>query len=192
MPSNSYESVLITAQGDGAALASSVTATSLLPAAAKTKIWPNFFGTTEKVIRVTAHGRISTLVTSPGTLTLDLRFVDSGGNTVVVFNGGAMSLNIVAKTNVPWILELTAHCRLIGSAATLFGFGKFTSEAVVGAPAPAAGGAPSHMLPYNAAPAVGTAFDATLENRVDLFGTWSVNSASNSIQLHSFVLESLN
>jgi hypothetical protein len=102
-----------------------------------------------------------------------------------------MTLNIVAKTNVPWILEMWAHCRLIGAAATLFPFGRFTSEAVIGAAAPAAGGATSHMLTYNTAPAVGTAFDATLEQRVDLFGTWSVNSGSNSITVHSFLLESL-
>jgi hypothetical protein len=192
MPSNSYESVLITAQGDGAALASSTTATSLLPASAKTKIWPNFFGSTEKMIRIWAHGRISTLVTTPGTLTLDVRFIDSAATTVVVMNGGAMTLNIVAKTNVTWWLEIIASCRLIGSSATLFGTGKWTSEAVIGAAAPTAGGAPCHLLPYNTAPAVGTAFDATLEQRIDLFGTWSVNSGSNSITLHQFMVESLN
>jgi hypothetical protein len=184
--------VLITAQGDGSALASSTTATSILPAAAKTKIWPCFFRNTEKAFYALAHGRISTVVTTPGTMTMDLRFVDSAATTVVVFNSGAMTLNIVAKANVPWILEIWGTSRVIGSAAQLFGFGRFTSEAVIGAPLPTAGGATSHMLPYNAAPAVGTAFDATLENRIDMFAKWSVSDASNSITLHNFLFQSLN
>lgn len=192
MPDNSYSSILIAAQGDGSALANSTTATSLLPAAAKTKIWPCFFRNQEKAFHVIAQGRISTLVTTPGTLALQLRFIDSAATSVTVFDGAAMTLNIVAKTNVPWILEIWGTSRVVGSAAQLFGFGRFTSEAVIGAAAPAAGGATSHMLPYNTAPAVGTAFDATLENRVDLFGTWSVANASNSIQLHNFLFTSLN
>jgi hypothetical protein len=41
-----------------------------------------------------------------------------------------------------------------------------------------------HMLP-NAAPAVGTGFDSTVDMVLDLFGTWSLNNA-NSIQVHQY------
>lgn len=192
MPSNSYESVYAFNQGDGSALSNSTTPTSLLPSAAKFKIWANYFESLGKSIRVTAHGRISTVVTTPGTLTLALRFIDSAATSVDVFTSGAMMLNTTAQTNTPWILDATIMCRSVGSAATLFGFGKWTSHAVIGAAAIGTGGATTQMLPYNSAPAVGTAFNATLENQIDLFATWSVANASNSITLHSFLIESMN
>lgn len=192
MPDNSYESVLITTQGDGSALSNSTSPTSLLPSGAKTKIWPSFFRTPEKAMRFTAHGRISTVVTTPGTLTLALRFIDSAATSVDVFTSGAMTLNTTAQTNTPWILQATLVCRAIGSSSTLFGFGTWTSHAVIGSSAIGTAGGGTQLLPYNTSPAVGTAFNGTLENQVDLFATWSVANASNSITLHSFLLESLN
>ncbi len=191
MPDNSYESVLVAAQGDGSAV-TNTTPLTLLPASAKTKIWPLYWRTTEKLIKITAHGRISTLVTTPGTLTLQVRFIDSAATSVNVFDSGAMTLNIVAQTTTPWILEVWLPCRVLGSVAQLFGFGRFQSHAVIGSAAIGTAGAQTQMLPYSAAPAVGTAFNATLENQIDLFATWSVNSASNTITLHNYLVESCN
>jgi hypothetical protein len=192
MPDNSYESVLVCTQADGSALTNSTTPTSLLPASAKTKIWPLYCRSPEKILRITAHGRISTVVTTPGTLTLALRFIDSAANSVDVVSSGAMTLNTTAQTTTPWILELWAHVRALGSTGTLFGYGRFQSHAVIGSSAIGTAGAGTQMLPYNSAPAVGTAFNATLENQIDLFATWSVANASNSITLHNFIVESLN
>src|SRR3954452_13735295 len=105
---------LITAQVDGGALSNSTTATSLLAVAAKKRLDPgNMLIGRKYTIR--AHGRISTLVTSPGTLTLDVRFVLSpdatSPTTVIVANGGAMVLSTTAKTNVAWTLEWDLTCR---------------------------------------------------------------------------------
>lgn len=192
MPANSYVSLFGFNQGDGSALTNSTTPTSLLPAAAKYKLWPCYFESLGKSIRILAHGRISTVVTTPGTLTLQLRLTDSAATTVSVFSSGAMTLNTTAQVTVPWELDVTCIARSVGSAGTLFGFGRWCSHAVIGSAAPTAGTAGTHILPYNAAPAVGTAFDMTLENRVDLFATWSVADASNSITLHNFQLFSQN
>jgi 3-oxoacyl-[acyl-carrier-protein] synthase III len=41
------------------------------------------------------------------------------------------------------------------------------------------------------APAVGTGFDASTSAALDLQATWSAASASNSIQLHQYLLESV-
>jgi hypothetical protein len=130
------------------------------------------------------RGRISNIVTTPGTLTLDVRF-----GSIVVFNGGAMPLNATAKTNVTWFLELLLTCRAIGTvtAANLIGTGEFCSESVSGA---AAGIANTVMLPASA-PAVGNGFDSTVANVVDLFGTWSLNNA-NSVQVHQYGIHAMN
>jgi hypothetical protein len=119
-------------------------------------------------------------------MTLDLRF----GSTVV-FNGGDMTLNVVAKTNVGWILDALLTCRAIGATANLIGQGLWISEAVIGNALPTAGGAAPHVLPYNTAPVVGANFDSEASQIVDFFGKWSVASASNSIQLHQFALSVL-
>ena len=65
---------LVTMQSAGAALASSTTATSLLRAEAKKRLDPGWFYSTGLKHQIKASGLISTLVTTPGTLTMSVRF----------------------------------------------------------------------------------------------------------------------
>jgi hypothetical protein len=118
---------------------------------------------------------------------LDVRF-----GAVIVANGGAMTINATAKTNVPWFLFWLLTCRAIGgtTSANVMHQGMWTSEAVVGSGIPSAGGAGTAMLP-NAAPAVGTGFDSTANQTVDLFATWQTNNA-NSIQTHQWGFNEVN
>jgi hypothetical protein len=169
---------------DGSALASSTTQTSLLPSARKVAALPlGYFDRIGKSLVFCFSGRISTVVTTPGTLSLAFRL-----GSVDVFSSGAMTLNTTAQTNVSWTLEGELVCRAIGggTSTTLFPKGcKFSSHAVIGSPAPTAGGGGVHMLPYNAAPAVGSGIDNGASQLIDLMATWSVSNASNSITLHA-------
>lgn len=184
MSLQTWGETLITAQVDGTALTNSTTATTLLPPAAKFTLPANYFAI-GRVLRLNAWGRISNIVTTPGTLTLDVRF----GSTVV-FNGGAMQLNATAKTNVSWRLIAMLTCRSIGAStsATMLGMGDWCSESATGS---AAGVANDIMMPASA-PAAGTGFDSTTSQAVDMFGTFSIANAGNSIQLHSYSLEAMN
>jgi hypothetical protein len=186
MGRNYYHEPLVTQTADGTALTASTTPTSILHAAAVYTLPPNFFEIGRK-IRVKAAGRISTVVTTPGTLTLDLMF----GATIVA-TSGAMALNVVAKTNVPWDLEWDLTCRSVGAStsATLMHQGKWISEAVVGSALPSAGGAGVHLLP-NTTPAVGTGFSSVATQAVNLFATWSINNA-DSILVHQYELVAVN
>lgn len=179
-----FEEQLVSQQQDGTALTASTTPTSILHATGKIKIPAGYLYRVGQTLRMRAAGRVSNIVTTPGTLTLDLRLGPT--NNIVVANGGAMALNTVAKTNVPWLLEWLLTLRSIGSgtAATWMHQGTWISESVIGSPLPTVGGAGQLMLP-NAAPAVGTGFDSTVDNLFDLFATWSLNNA-NSIQTHQF------
>lgn len=183
MSFNSWNQSLVTQQVDSTALTNSTTATSILAPAARFTLPANLLAIGTKFM-LRAAGRISTVVTTPGTLTLDVRF----GSTVV-FNGGAMALNTTAQTNASWYLEAELVCRSIGAstAATLLGAGSWTSRAVVGSAAAGSGGVGTLMLP-DTAPAVGTGFDSTSAQIVDMFGTWSIASGSNSIQVHNYEL----
>jgi hypothetical protein len=183
-----YIATLLASLADGAALTNSTTPTSLLPAIAKPTLPANYLFA-GKMFRVRATGRISTVVTTPGTLTLDLRF-----GSVAVFSSGAMTLNTTAQTNTPWIYDALLTVRAVGSgtSANVLGQGLWTSHAVIGASAIGTAGAASQIMPYNAAPAVGTGFDSTAASTVDLFATWSVANAANSITCHQFIIEDLN
>jgi hypothetical protein len=182
MSSNSWNQTLISAQGDGTALTNSTTATSILPAAAKFTMPANYLKVGD-VIRVRASGRISTVVTTPGTLTLDIR----SGSSTVIFNGGAMNLNVTAQTNASWWYDAYLTVRAVGTSANVLGTAQWSSRAIVGSAAVAAGGVPSIILP-DTAPAVGSNFDSTTSFVIDMFGTWSVANAANSIQVHQFEL----
>lgn len=188
-----WQETLINSIVDGVAITNTTTATSLLGGVgtgashAKLTIPANYLQV-GRVLRVSAQGRISTVVTSPGTLTLDCRL---GG--IIIANGGSMALNIVAKTNVAWWLDWILTCRAIGSGtnANFMHQGQWVSEAVIGSPLPSAGGNGTFLIPASA-PAVGTGFDSTAAGTFDLFAAWSTANAANSILCHQYRLEALN
>ena len=170
---------LLIATTDGPTLTAAAAA-SCIPVANRL-ILPNNYWTIGKQWRIMMAGRISNAVTTPGTGRFDLRTGPSG--TIVAFDTGALGLNVVAKTNVPWWLEIDLTCRSVGNGTqtTLFGMGRFTSEAVVGSMLPTVSGNGVLMAPVGA-PAVGTGFDNTAANAVDLFFTQTV--ATGSLTVH--------
>jgi hypothetical protein len=125
---------------------------------------------------------LSNIVTTPGTLTLEVRH----GSTVV-WSSGAVGLNAAAKTNVSGRLDLLLTCQAVGAgtAAKLLGAGTLTSESVVGA---AAGTGLPAALPASA-PAQGNGFDSTVAQTLDLFATFSIANAGNAIQVLEYALE---
>jgi len=179
-----YPLILASASADGAALTNSTTATSILPVTGVGVI-PGSTLQVGSLVKVTITGRISTLVTSPGTITFDLRF-----GSVVVSSLGAMSLNATAQTNATFELTFLAVVRTIGTgtSATALVTAQFSSRATIGSGAAGTTGAYTQMLPETA-PAVGTGFDSTAANAVQVFATWSVANAANSITVHQALVE---
>lgn len=178
--SGGYVQSLIAAQVDGSALSNSVAATSLLPASAKYTFPANYFDFIGRTLRIKAAGRVSNIVTTPGTLTLDLRL-----GATVIFNGGAMQLSTTAHTNVPWWWEVMLTVRAVGSSANFMGQSVFMSQAANISSADSTTGH-SLLLAPNSAPAVGNNFDSTAAQQLDLFGTFSIANAGNSVTLHQF------
>lgn len=172
---------LVIGSSDGPTLTAAAAA-SCIPVASRL-ILPNNYWTVGKQWKVKLQGRISCAVTTPGTARFDLRTGPSG--TILAFDTGALNLNVVAKTTVPFDLEIDLTCRAVGNSAstTLFGIGKFTSEALVGAPLPSAGGNGVLLVPVGT-PAVGAGFDNTAANAVDMFFTQTV--ATGSMTVHNY------
>jgi hypothetical protein len=172
---------LVIGKSDGPTLTAAAAA-SCIPVADRL-ILPNNYWIVGKQWKVKLQGRISCAVTTPGTAQFDLRTGPSG--TIIAFNSGPLNLNVVAKATVPFDLDIDLTCRSIGNATgtTLFGIGKFTSEALVGAPLPSAGGNGVLLVPVGT-PVVGTGFDNTAANAVDFFFTQTV--ATGSMTVHNY------
>jgi len=181
-----WPQVIATAESDGTALANSTSATSILPTNALGTI-PAGTLKVGSMLWLRAAGRISNIVTTPGTLTLDVRF-----GSVTAFASSAMQLNAVAKTNVTWMFDLMMRVSSVGNGtvAKVLGIGTFLSESVVGSAVPGTGGSGTLQAPASA-PADGTGFDSTVAQLVDFRGTFSIANAGNSIQLHQYVLSHL-
>ena len=147
-------------------ISSSYTDGPTLTAAAAASCVPTYVPTTlpagywqiGRMWRLTAAGRISSVITTPGTARFDLRL---GG--VVAFDTLAILLDsVAAHTTVGWYLNVLLTCRAVGSgtSANLIGQGTWACEDILGVPATAPKGVLSAIVPWNAAPAVGTGFNS--------------------------------
>lgn len=177
--------VLTVGVTDGPTLTAAAAA-SCIPTPNKITLTNNFFEP-GKVLRLTMSGRISSVITTPGTARFDVRI---GG--VIVFDSQAILLDTVAgHVTMPWKLEITLTCRVAGAGTVtqLFGVGVWSCEDILGTPAASPKGAIVAMLPWNAAPALGTGFDNTLANNVDVFFTQTV--ATGSLTAHQYILEAI-
>lgn len=179
MSSVGFVDVLAASQTDGTAVASTTTRTSLTPTSARFTTKTTGFWVVGKRLRLTASGRVSTFTS--GTLTLSF-----GVGSTDAWASQALTM-VASQTNQTWRLDLDMTVRAVGAGGTatanLIGVGRIHAGAAISAS--------TTMLPATA-PAVGTSFDPGLASVLDLFATWSVSNAANSITCHAYVLEALN
>lgn len=187
MSLQTWQEVLVNGSVDGPTLTAAAAA-SCIPTPSRI-ILPNNYFYIGRMLRITMAGRISCAVTTPGTARFDVRTGPSG--TIICYDTGALNLNIVAKTTIPWWLQILLTCRAVGSvtATNFMGIGQFISEAVIAAPLPSVGGNGVLNAPVGT-PAVGTGFDNTAANALDVFFTQTV--ATGSMTVHQYLVESLN
>lgn len=186
MSMQTWQETIVNSNVDGPTLTAAAAATCI-PAASKITL-PNNFFYVGRMLRITASGRISSVITTPGTARFDVRI-----GAVVAFDSLAILLDsVAAHTNVGWTLNILLTCRAVGSgtSSNLMGQGTWTCEDILGVPATAPKGVLSAILPWNSAPAVGTGFDNTAANTLDLFFTQT--AATGSMTVHQYMVESLN
>ncbi len=152
-------------------------------------VLPNNFFDIKRAIHIQMSGRISCAVTTPGTARFDICMGAAG--TTIVFDTLALNLNIVAKTTVPWLLDVLLICRTVGitTTTTFFPRAWFASEAVVGAALPAVGGNGFLNVPVGT-PAVGAGMDNTAASALDVFFTQTV--ATGSLVVHNYRVDVVN
>lgn len=188
MSKQTWVETIVMSATDGPTLTAAARA-SCIPVADRI-VLPNGYFDIKRGIRIRIGGRISCVVTTPGTARFDICLGAAG--TTIVFDTLALGLNIVAKVTVPFTFEVTLACRAIGTgtATTFFPLGGFfASEAVVGSPLPSAGGNGLLNVPVGT-PAVGAGMDNTAASALDVFFTQTV--ATGSMTVHTYQVDILN
>jgi hypothetical protein len=174
MSSNSWNQTLPTAQVAGPSI-TAASASTMLPAAARFTLPANILniGT---ALHVRASGIITVVVTTPGTARYDFRV-----GAAVVFDSQAITMSTAGFSNVPWYLDLLLTCRSIGNStnATIIGQGLWTCSASAAA---------CNALPFSGAIGVGTGFDSTVSNTLDMFFTQTVATGSMTLQQYELAL----
>jgi hypothetical protein len=169
----SYQATLVTHQAAGTLFTTYTTAKSVINPQALYQLPAGFFYI-GKALRVTAKGGISNIVTTPGTMNFQVKI-----GSVVAFDTGALQLNATAHTTLPFWLEIELTCRSVGSgtSATLMGLAQITGRmftATAGQTDDAQG--MQTLLAPATAMAVGTGFDSTVANTIDLWAGFSIRS----------------
>lgn len=189
MSLQTYQETKTVQPANGTLFSAFTTAKTVIPAIDLVNLEPNLWYPGRRA-RVTVAGGLSTLTTTPGTITFQVMM-----GTIVVFTTGPIQLNATPHVTLPFWVDILLECRSVGSStsATLVGMGRvqgimFTLTAAQ-ADAVNTGGifsAPATL------PAVGTGFDSTIANVWDFWAGFSINNAANGIQVQHYIPEMLN
>lgn len=189
MSRQTWQETLVVQQAAGTNFTTYTTAKSVINPQALVTIPANYLEIGRK-LRFAIKGGISTLVTTPGTITFQIKI-----GSVVAYDSGAIQLNATAHTNLPFWGEIELTVRSVGSstAATVMGLGQFTGRmlTLTAGQTDDAQGMQTILAPATAM-AVGTGFDSTIANIIDLWVGFSISNAANGIQIQTYSVESLN
>ena len=188
MSVQSWQETLVAQTAAGTLFNTYTTAKTIIPAQCLFTLPANYFAV-GRALRLTVAGAISNIVTTPGTLTFQVKL-----GSVIAFSTGALQLSTTAHTLTPFWLQLLLTCRSVGlsTSGTLMGQGVIFSRAVNATAVADGTQTDSALLAPITAPAVGTGFDSTAAQIVDFFGGFSINDVGNGIQIQQYTLESLN
>ena len=187
MSLNTWVETLVTQQGAGTSFGTYTTAKTVINAQALYTIPPGFWAI-GKTLEIDVMGEISNLVTTPGTITMQVMM-----GSIVAFTTGAMQMSTTAHTALPFWLKVQVTCRAVGAStsANLMGQGVMFSRTVSVSGADVTGGHNFLMAP-NTTPAVGTGFDSTIANILDFWSGFSISDAANVIRVSQYTVKSLN
>ena len=188
MSLQTWQETLVTAQVAGTLFNTYTTAKTVLPVGCLVTLPANWWYI-GRVIRIRVIGALSNIVTTPGTLTLQMM-----QGAVVAGSSGALQLSTTAHTLVPFIAEGYFTCRSVGSgtSATIMPQWLITSQAIKATAVADSTTGHESLLGPNTAPAVGTGFDSTAAQTLDFFAGFSISNAGNGIQVQQYMVEALN
>lgn len=189
MSLQSWQETLAVMTVPGTAFNTYTTAKTVIPVNSLYTIPAGYF-TIGKMLRVTALGSISNIVTTPGLIAFQLML-----GTNVVFTTGNVQLNATAHTTLPFRFQAVLTCRAVGAgtSANFMGMGE-VAGVMFTVTAAQVDGVNSQTIIQEppTLPAVGAGFDSTIANVLDFWVGFTVSNVANQIQLQQYIVESLN
>jgi hypothetical protein len=177
---------IVTLSAQGTKYDTFTTAKSMLPAAAIPTLPANFWQV-GKQMRIRGVAGLSNIVTTPGTLTLQVMV-----GSVIAFTSGALQLNATAHTLLPFFFDILMTCRAIGASTTAKFQGNGTVSGIhptlTAAQTDAANTGGIFSIPATA-PALGTGFDSTAAQAIDLWAGFSISNSGNAFQIEQYTVD---
>ena len=189
MSKQTWQETLVSQSIQGTLFNTYTTAKTVIPATSLYTFPPNYFEEGKKIM-VSVQGGVSSLVTTPGTLTMQVML-----GSIVVFTTGAMQMNATAHTLIPFWADFVLTCRAIGvtTSANFMGQGRVHGTMFTVTAAQVDGiNSHAYLMGPNTAPAVGTGFDSTIANILDFWTGFSISNAANGIQVEQYTVTALN
>lgn len=189
MSLQTWQESLTSATAAGTLFTTYTTAKTVLPTGCLVTLPANWWYV-GRMLRYTVVGAISNIVTTPGTITLQLNM-----GAIAAVTSGAVQLNATAHTTLPFMATCIATCRTVGATTTATLMGQWTLNGVMFTRT--AGQVDNanigdSLLGPATAPAVGAGFDSTAAQTLDFFAGFSISNAGNGIQVHQVIAEALN
>ena len=147
---------------------------------------PAGFFTPGKALTIQMRGDISNIVTTPGTITFQVMV-----GAVIAFTTGAFQMSTTAHTTLPFWLDIDVTCQFEGGGtqAKLMGQSKIVSNTVANtAVADSVANTLPTLLGPNTTPALGTGFDSTAAQKIDIFAGFSISNAGNGVRSRQYRL----
>jgi len=143
-----------------------------------------------RTLRIWAYGVMSNVVTTPGTLTMRVRWGGVGGTLLLA--SAAQGLDTTARTNSMWLMMATVTCRTIVSSGTFMSggilFGNVLSSTASNLLPALLGSAGAPLASSNAAVTV----DTTAAKLLSVTAQFSVSTNPTNLTCNSCILEALN
>lgn len=168
------EPLVVSRANAGPTLTSAATA-SCIPTDCKLSLPAQTIDAVGKRLRIEIGGKITTAVTTPGTIKFEVQL---GGTKV--WDGVAISaVDTAGFSNVPWHLTVELTAQVVGTAATFLGTGRLVSAVLTKG---------SECLPYRTAPAAGSSVDTGTALSVDVMYTPSLGTTSLTVNEYAVYL----
>ena len=183
--------VVVTQHVQGAALGAFTTAKSVINGQAQAPLDPAFWYP-GKHLKIEVAGALSNIATTPGTINFQTK-LGTLGSPITAFDTTAIQLNATAHTLRPFELEIKLRCEFEGTGTTakLFGSAKVFGTMFTKTAAQVDGVNTETMLVVPAtAPVVGTGFDSTIVNTLDLWAGFSISDPANLVRIDQYLVTS--
>lgn len=177
-----YGAAIASMSGAATQIANTTTETILVP----DYIFPANHFYAGRTVRGVITGVCSNVVTTPGTLTYNLRLGPATLSATAVSSSAALGLDTTARTSYGFRLSFEVFCDTSGASGTAFISGRVDQVNVLSS---TAGNLLPNLIPTNAN--VAQALDTTVANYLSIGAKFSVNTSGTNITAQTYILESV-